>query len=249
MRKLFSIAIVLCMSICVAFGQQPTYVIVHGAWGGAWQFKTTAQALQQAGAEVYRPTLTGLGERNHMLNDEVNLNTHIKDVVNTILFENLTDVILVGHSYGGIVVTGVADSIPSRIKKLVYLDAIVPDDGKSAMELLNIKESSFGRVFKLDRNTIVPLWVRDTTKTPRDVPHPIHTMTQPIRLKNQKRLTIPTTYIFTYENSKGGKEKDDFYPFYVKAKMNNWKVIELEASHNPQKDKFDDLINILKEEK
>lgn len=232
------------------YAQQPTYVIVHGAWGGAWQFKNTAKKLSENGNIVYRPTLTGLGERFHLLNDQINLDTHIKDVVNTILFENLNEVILVGHSYGGMVITGVSDSIPERIKKLVYLDAIVPNDNQSAVESLQLQASGAASFpFTLQNNAVVPQWVRDTTKTPRDVPHPIHTMMQKLVLDNPKRLDIPTTYIFTSEASKGGEEKDDFYKFYQKAKAYNWNIVKMEASHNPQIDKLDELVDILEKQK
>lgn len=228
---------------------QSTYVIVHGAWGGAWQFKNTGKLLQEAGHTVYRPTMTGLGERHHLNNSSINLTTHITDVVNTILFENLNDVILVGHSYGGMVVTGVADSIPNRIKKIIYLDAIVPDENKSAVESLGMDESASASAFPIQEGSIVPSWVKDTTKTPRDVPHPLGTFVQPLDYSEAKIAHIPATYIFTYETSMGGKEKDTFYPFYLKAKKRNWKIVEMEASHNPQIDKLQELVAVLLEEK
>lgn len=242
----FALVVLLCNN---SYAQQSTYVIVHGAWGGAWQFKKTAQELGKEGHVVYRPTMSGLGERFHLINDEINLDTHINDVINTILFEDLKDIILVGHSYGGVVVTGVADSIPERIKRVVYLDAIIPDDGKSVVESLGMDANNLSNRFKIDGQTIVPTWVKDTNKTPHDVPHPIGTFTQKISLKNDKRLSLPTTYILTYENERGGEEKDDFYRFYQKALKNNWKTHKLEASHNPQIDKLDDLVQILLEEK
>lgn len=238
----------MCIGLFV-YSQQTTYVIVHGAWGGAWQFKKTASELHKAGHIVYRPTLTGLGDRYHLRNDSIDLDVHIQDVVNTILFENLNDIVLVGHSYGGMVITGVADSIPDRIKRVVYLDAILAEDRKSALESLNLDIKQASRKFKIDGNSIIPTWVRDPKKFPKDVPHPAKTFTQPIRLSNLDRLTIPTTYIFTYENNKGGEEKDDFYPFYQKAIKSSWKTYKLEASHNPQIDKLDDLVQILLEEK
>ena len=247
--KLLMIVLALSSSLSV-IAQQSTYVIVHGAWGGAWQFKKTAFQLQEAGHHVYRPSLTGLGDKHHLAHKDINLSTHINDVVNAIIFEDLKDVILVGHSYGGMVITGVADSIPHRIKKLIYLDAIVPHDGESAFQALSHgKEVSISSITTADEHFLIPAWVRDTTKTPRDVPHPIKTMTQSLLLKNNERLVLPTTYVFTAEESKGGAEKDDFYPFYLRAKSNNWKIIHLEASHNPQIDKLDKLIDILLQEK
>lgn len=247
--KLLLIGLALGSSL-TAIAQQSTYMIVHGAWGGTWQFKKTAIKLQDAGHHVYRPSLTGLGDKHHLAHKDIDLHTHIKDVVNAILFEDLKEVVLVGHSYGGMVITGVADSIPNRIKKLIYLDAIVPHDGESAFQALSQrKELSFSSTIKADEHFLIPAWVRDTTKTPRDVPHPIKTMTQSLPLKNSARETIPTTYVFTYEETKGGAKKDDFYPFYLRAKSNNWNIIYLEASHNPQIDKLDELVNILLLEK
>ncbi len=229
--------------------QEATYVIVHGAWGGAWQFKNTAHRLMDEGHNVYRPTLTGLGERFHLADTNITLDTHIKDVVNTILFEDLKEVVLVGHSYGGMVITGVADSIPNRIKKLVYLDAIVPVNGESVITAMGIDSTQVSSRFPIHKGMITPVWVRDTSKTPRDVPHPLHTFTQPIRLASKGHINIPTSYIFTFEEAKGGEEKDDFYRFYKRALGNKWKIYKLEASHNPQIDKLDSLVQILLEEK
>lgn len=248
LKRYFSILIG-CMLCAMTASAQSTYVIVHGAWGGSWQFKNTGKLLHEAGQTVYRPTLTGLGERHHLYNPEVNLTTHITDVVNTILFENLTDVILVGHSYGGMVITGVADSLPDRIKKVVYLDAIIPEENKSAIQSLGMEESQASNSFKVSDGVIVPAWVRDTTITPRDVPHPVATFVQPLAYSAARLSNIPKTYIFTYENSRGGKEKDDFYRFYQRAKNENWKIVELEASHNPQIDKLQELVAILLDEK
>jgi len=249
MRKRSIITLLLAL-IFVAIAQaQSTYVIVHGAWGGAWQFKNTAKKLLEAGHVVYRPTMTGLGERHHLYTDQVNLTTHITDVVNTILFEDLQDVILVGHSYGGMVATGVADSIPERIKKVIYLDAIVPEANQSAIRALGMGDLDGGNSFKSENGRIIPGWVRDTTKAPRDVPHPAATFTQPLKYDAEKLAKLPITYILTYQNASGGKEKDDFYRFYKKAKERNWKVVELEASHNPQIDKLNELVSILLEEK
>jgi pimeloyl-ACP methyl ester carboxylesterase len=112
------------------------FVLVHGAWVGGWVWRPNAQGLRKAGHEVYTPTLTGLGERSHLMSPTIDLDTHITDVVNVIKTEDLSDIILVGHSYGGMVVTGVADALPDRIRSLVYLDAFVPADGQSLISLL-----------------------------------------------------------------------------------------------------------------
>lgn len=227
------------------YGQQSTYVIVHGAWGGAWQFKNTEAKLEEQGNKVYRVNLTGLGERYHLANADIDLDTHIQDVVNTILFERLDNVILMGHSYGGMVITGVADSLPDRMQKLVYLDAFVPEDGESVFSLIGQREdvSVLGQV---ENNYVIPSWAKDTTVFPRDVPHPAATLESAIQLKNPGRLSIPSTYIFTFE---GNKEKDAFYPFAQRAKQYGWKVVDFEADHNPQIKKLEELVEILLNER
>lgn len=106
-----------------------TFVLVHGAWLGGWAWKHVTPRLRMAGHEVFAPTLTGLGERVHLAHPGVGLETHIQDVVNVLVFEDLQQVTLVGHSYGGIVITSVADRTPERLAQLVYLDAFVPEDG------------------------------------------------------------------------------------------------------------------------
>src|SRR5271169_3209137 len=113
-----------------------TYVLVHGAWHGSWCWKRVRKALQAAGHEVFTPTLTGVGERSHLGSTSVSLSTHTADVVNLIRWEELSDVILCGHSYGGCVISGVADRIPDRIGALVYLDAFVLENGQSLHDAL-----------------------------------------------------------------------------------------------------------------
>ena len=112
-----------------------TYVLVHGAWHGGWCWNRVAPLLRDKGHDVYTPTLTGLGERVHLATPEVDLSTHVTDVVNVIEFEDLRNVVLMGHSYGGQVITGVAGAIPERIGQLVYLDASLPNDGESLSQL------------------------------------------------------------------------------------------------------------------
>jgi pimeloyl-ACP methyl ester carboxylesterase len=107
------------------------YVLVHGAWHGAWCWKRIVPALWAAGHRVFTPTLTGVGERAHLLNRHVGVDTHIADVANLIESEELLDAILVGHSYGGVVITGVANRLAARLRHLVYLDAMVLKPGES----------------------------------------------------------------------------------------------------------------------
>lgn len=112
------------------------FVLVSGAWHGGWCYKQLAQELRNFGHQVYAPSYTGLADRQHLINGSVNLSTHIKDIINLIEFEELSNVTLVGHSYGGFIITGVADNIPSRISALVYVDAFVPQNSQSQFDLM-----------------------------------------------------------------------------------------------------------------
>jgi pimeloyl-ACP methyl ester carboxylesterase len=112
-----------------------TFVLVHGAWHGGWCWVRVAERLRAAGHTVFTPTLTGLADRSHLMSPTISLMTHIKDVVGLMNWEELTDVVLVGHSYGGVVITGAADRAAGRVKSLIYLDALVPAHGQSAMDV------------------------------------------------------------------------------------------------------------------
>lgn len=112
------------------------FVLVHGSWCGSWIWERCISLLRAEGHRVYAPTLTGLADRSHLMSSSVNLSTHIQDVLNLIKFEQLTDVVLCGHSYGGMVITAVADAIPEKITSLVYLDAFLPNDGDSVASLI-----------------------------------------------------------------------------------------------------------------
>jgi pimeloyl-ACP methyl ester carboxylesterase len=112
-----------------------TFVLVHGAWRGGWCWRRVADRLRGSGRVVFTPTLTGLGERSHLLGAGIDLTTHITDVVNVMTWESLTDVVLCGHSYGGFVISGVAEQMPPAIRSIVFLDAFVPRNGESVQDL------------------------------------------------------------------------------------------------------------------
>ena len=221
----------------------PTYVIVHGAWGGSWAFKKVDSLLTAKGALVYRPSLTGQGERVHLATPEVGLYTHIKDVVNMILFEDLKNIVLVGHSYGGMVITGVADSVPERIAQMIYLDAFVPEDGESVFAQGKTPEAMKPLI---ENGFLVPKWVRPDQAPPKDVPHSVKTFTDKISLKNPKRMTIPTHYILTVDKGKD-PTKDDFSTQADKARKYKWPVSVLEADHNPQWSAPVPFVNLLQD--
>lgn len=209
---------------------KPTYVIVHGAWGGSWAFKEIEALLREKGCDVYRPSLTGQGERVHLATLETGLDTHIKDVVNMFIFEDLHDVILVGHSYGGMVITGVADSLPGRINSIIYMDAMIPEDGESAFTM---RPTGNERLLNMNQNGfLIPPWLDPNATYPKDVPHPLKTLTDIIHLKG-RAAHIPTNYILTVD--KGQKPSEDgFYDQSLRAKKRGWPITILEADHNPQ---------------
>jgi pimeloyl-ACP methyl ester carboxylesterase len=112
------------------------YVLIHGAWHGSWCWARVRRLLAAGAHRVFTPTLTGVGERSHLLSRDVGLDTHIADVANLMIWENLRDVVLVGHSYSGFVARHVADRMPDRIRSLIYLDAFVPENGKTLFDYL-----------------------------------------------------------------------------------------------------------------
>lgn len=168
-----------------------TFVIVHGATGGGWDWREVSDHLAESGHTAYRPTLTGLGERFHLASADIDLTTHVNDVVNSILFEDLNEVILVGHSYGGMVITGVMDRIPDRISHATFLDAAVPDDGMSALEVWGAKVEDYKVV---DGQVYFP-WLKLEESLPRDVPQPLKTITEPVSFSNPSAQKIDVSYV------------------------------------------------------
>jgi pimeloyl-ACP methyl ester carboxylesterase len=219
-----------------------TYVLVHGAWGGGWDWRKTDDQLSAGGAAVFRPTLTGLGARVHLARPDIGLGTHVTDVVNEILFEDLREVVLVGHSYGGMVISGVAELVPDRIRRLVFVDAFVPEDGDSVMGgQRDAGRSAWLRSLEKD-GFLIPPWVQPGQPIPKDVPHPMKTFTDTISLKNEAARRLPATYILTMDK---GAQKDDFSAHADRARSRGWTVVQLEADHNPQRSARDALVRIL----
>lgn len=225
-----------------ATATKPTIVIVHGAWGGSWAFRKVEALLREKGFNVYRPQLTGLGERVHLTRPDIGLSTHIDDVVNTIRYEDLHDIILMGHSYGGMVITGVADRIPDRISRLVYLDAFVPNDGESVMGLVGTRGDWLKPMITGDY--IVPPWVKPDQPPPRDEPQPLKTFTEPLSLKNKAALKLLGTYILTVDAGKKAND-DDFWAQAQRAKERGWPILQLTADHNAQWSAPEALVKML----
>jgi pimeloyl-ACP methyl ester carboxylesterase len=175
-----------------------TYVLVHGGGHGGWCYRKVVALLRAAGHEVYAPTLTGLGERSHLIHPGVDLDVHITDIVNVLHYEDLYSVILVGHSYGGMVITGVVDRIAHRIDHLVYLDAALPEDGESLVSMNPLTmEPTYAGVRTIDGVELV-LWPDPEAESyfgvtdPDDVAwmrtrltaHPWKSFAQPLRLQD-----------------------------------------------------------------
>lgn len=226
-----------------ATGLKFTCVIVHGAWGGGWDWKHVDQLLTADGHKVYRPTLASQGERSHLANTNIDLDTHIQDIVNVILWEDLHDVVLVGHSYGGMVITGVADRVPDRIKRLVYVDAFVPNNGESAYAI----RGHTGIDLPITNGLIPPVWLKGNPPPPHDVPQPARTFSEPIALTNQAVAgKLPVTYILTVDKGQP-PEKDAFYPFYQRAKARGWSSIIMEGDHNVQRSHPKELVKVIEQ--
>lgn len=232
---------------------QPVFVLVHGAWHGGWAWKKVSEKLRAEGDLVYTPTLSGLGEHKNMLNKDVDLNTHISDIVNLIIMEDLHHVILVGHSYAGAVIAGVADRIPERLAKLVYLDALLVDNGQSALSL-NPKESQdlFTKTaMEFDQGLSIPSpsssWFGITDSVAikwtddRLTSQPLKTFTQPLALKNPYGNHLPLIYIACRNPELAVLEQ-----FADKAKKSKaWKYYELNTGHDAMISKPIELATLL----
>ncbi len=183
-----------------------TFLLVHGAWHGGWCWRDVAPLLRQAGHAVYTPTLTGLGERAHLATPQTDLATHIEDVVKVLEYEELAAVVLVGHSYGGLVVTGVADRLPDRLAHLVYLDAFVPGDGQAVLDLIAPREAAHlrarvqaeGEGWRLPPSPGASYGVTDAADAAwvasKLVAQPFATFAQPVHLE-RPGLPVAGTYI------------------------------------------------------
>ncbi|WP_369045741.1 alpha/beta hydrolase [Sinomonas sp. P10A9] len=214
---------------------QETYVLVHGAWHGAWCWRPLERLLVAAGARVFTPTLTGLGDRAHLLTPAVGLDTHIADVRAVIETEDLDDVILVGHSYAGMVVTGVAAEIPDRIKRLVIVDGFLPERGEAAIALLPehaaahyLESARENDGLVIDPRPVANLGVTDQRVidelAPRLTPQPAKTYMDSI---GHGLADLP----FTGDYLLCSGWRTPFTPFAGRAAAAGWNVSELDADH------------------
>lgn len=217
-----------------------TYILVHGATGGGWDWKTIQQLLVEDGHVAYRPTLTGLGEKVHLASPEINLTTHINDIVNIIIFENLDDVVLVGHSYGGMVITGVMDRIPERVGHAIFLDAAMPGDGMSMLDTSGRQRSELNVV---DGQIHFP-WIDFDKPYPRDVPQPLKTFTEPVSFKNAQAKALPATYVACVSPDRVNERRAND-PSWKQAANRGWEILTLDSGHNAQRTHPDELAKLL----
>jgi pimeloyl-ACP methyl ester carboxylesterase len=222
-----------------------TYVVLHGATAGGWLIGKVARRIRKAGHEIFTPTYTGLGERSHLLNREIGLDTHIQDVLNVFQYEELNDVILVGISYSGMVITAVAEAIPERISHLVYMDSFVPHDGESLADLCGAQVMA-----QLDEivqahgdGWLVPAYKEVES---RSTDHPVKTFYDKIAVKNPASTALPRTYICCTEKSDPIFTKT-LYQMADRAKDAGWRYRELPSDHIPERDMPDELTALLLE--
>jgi pimeloyl-ACP methyl ester carboxylesterase len=213
--------------------RRSTFVLVHGGWAGGWVWREVASHLRAAGHEVFTPTLTGLGERVHLATPETDLATHIQDILGVLEYEDLREVILVGHSFGGMVITGVAERVPERLAHLVYLDALVPEDGQSLADILGpeIRARLEGAAQAYGDGWRVP---HDPPDTPRMTPHPLRTGVQALAVKNPAAKALPRTFIYCAEGKEEMATGFAITGAAQRAKADgSWRYLELPTRHVP----------------
>ena len=230
------------------------FVLVHGAWGGAHGFRKVRGPLHAAGHEVFTPSLTGIGERAHLTSPQVCLSTHVADVVNTVLYEDLGDVVLLGFSYGGFVVTGALEHIAERVRHLVYLDAFVPGDGDTVDRLTGMT----GRgIVGPGRDWLVPPMPRefeDPAETawagPRRTPHPVGCFTEPVRLPRPLE-DYPFTRTYIKATGEPRPQAGTGGPFWAAADRAKaspaWRYREIATSHMVASNRPGELTELLLE--
>lgn len=217
-----------------------TFVLVHGASGGGWDWRTMDELLTSRGHTVYRPTLTGLGERAHLNSPEINLSTHVTDIVNVIRFEGLENVVLVGHSYGGMVITGVMDAIPERIRHAIFLDAAVPEDGQSAQDFW----PSISGNHDVRDGIVYFRWLDPAGPVPGDVPQSLATLTEAVSFDNPLATALPATAIVFVSEDAGAADLDA-NPSWRNAGKRDWNRLTLVSDHNAQRSHPEELADML----
>lgn len=214
-----------------------TFVLVHGSFGGGWVWQHVTPHLRAAEHAVYIPRLTGVSDRSHLLDCGVDLSTHITDVADLLFYEDISDVVLVGHSYAGMVITGVAAEAPERLKQVVYLDAYAPKEGQTEVDLWpdEWQETIHGGAEAGNGLREPPspatLGVTDPEMADwmkaRMTPQPLATYTEPVPGGSAKSAALPRAYVHCTE----GPITHVFAPFAEAARADGWPVYELATGH------------------
>jgi pimeloyl-ACP methyl ester carboxylesterase len=240
------------------------YVLVGGGWLGGWCWRPVARRLREEGHDAYPVTLTGLCERVHLASPKVDLETHITDVVNLIGFEDLREVVLLGHSYAGVVVTGAADRVPERISQLVYLDTGPIPDGTALIDTFppevrehverQVEESGGGWRFPVPPREELATFgsleglddARLESLRSRAVDQPFGTFTQPLRLENPAREALPKVGILcSFSLEEVRTIIDSGNPVFREMASPSWRFVELPTGHYPMFSRPEDLASVL----
>ncbi|MBI4292610.1 MAG: alpha/beta hydrolase [Betaproteobacteria bacterium] len=227
-----------------------TFLLVHGAWHGGWCWRRVADLLSARGHKVFTPTLAGLGASSHLLNDSIDLDTHVADIVNFIRWEGVADVVLCGHSYAGMVISGVAERSLPALSSIVFLDAFVPEDGEAILDLsAAAAREAIMAVLRQGGKTVPPrtaatfnvnegdrAWVDSLT-----VPQPIGTFTQRIRLTGARERVPRKAYIRARDYTNPAFDRA-----YARLKSDpSWRVFEVPCGHDVMVDMPELLAEIL----
>ena len=210
-----------------------TFVVAHGAWSAGWAWKKMHPLMQARGHRLFTPSYTGLGERAHLAHPGLDLESHIADMLGVLKYEDLSGINLVGHSYGGMVATGVADRARGRVAQLIYIDAFAPQDGDSVVDLLPPAARAQRQPAADGRIPPVPM-PPDTAPEdrawcdPLRVPHPVKSFEQKLKLHNGP-LTLPRHYIYATRIPPDYR----FRQFYERAQRVGWGAHAIDSSHNP----------------
>jgi pimeloyl-ACP methyl ester carboxylesterase len=224
------------------------YVLVHGAWGGSYGFRHVRRALNVEGHEVLTPSLTGIGERSHLTGPLVDLSTHVLDVVNAVRYEDLRDIVLLGFSYGGMVVSGALEQIGDRVRELVLLDAFLPDDGDSVASMTG--GALGGTTDGIGAPWLVPASPREyedpdvgAWSNPRRTGQPVRTLTEPVRLRAPlEERPFGRTYIRATQDPNGAT----FEASAARARASDaWRYHEIATTHMVPENRPAELASLL----
>jgi pimeloyl-ACP methyl ester carboxylesterase len=229
-----------------------TFVLVHGAWHGGWCWRRVADILERQGHKVFTPTLTGLGERSHLIRAGINVSTHVTDVVNVLKWERLKEVVLCGHSYGGLVVSGVAEQSAAAIRSIVFLDAFVPENGQAMGDLTNqatrdaLKAAGERGDLGVPARSAAAFLVNEKDQAWVDamcVPQPIGCMTEKMALTGARERIARKSYIRAASYPNPG-----FDAAYARVKADkSWRTYEVPCGHDVMVDMPERLAEILVE--